>query len=94
MSEQVGPVLEAGEAARAVIAALRERHPDIEVQDRGSYLRVLATRRCGVTRDAIERILGRSFRLPCDLELIMPSFRGTFSVTEDGADWFCEARDG
>jgi hypothetical protein len=34
----------------------------------------------------VERILGRPFRLPCDLETVMPSFRGSFSVTEDVRD--------
>jgi len=88
----VGPILEANEVGRAIIAALREQHADLEVQDRGSYLRVLATGRCAVTRRAIERILGRSFQLPSDLEMIMPSFQGAFSVTEDEAAWFVEER--
>jgi hypothetical protein len=85
--ERIGPVLIANDVGRAVIAAIREQHEDIEVQDRGSYLRVLAAGRCAVTRQAVERILGRTFRLPSDLEMIMPSFQGTFSVTEDEAAW-------
>ena len=40
------------------IAAIREQNHDVEVQDRGSYLRVLAAGRCVITRQAVERILG------------------------------------
>jgi hypothetical protein len=83
----IGPVLAANEVGRAVIAAICEQNDDVEVQDRGSYLRVLAAGRCAVTRHAVERILGRPFRLPADLEMIMPSFQGIFSVTEDEATW-------
>ena len=87
MTARVGPVLEANDVGRAVIAAIREQHGDVEVLDRGSYLRVLAAGRCAVTRKDVERLLGRPFRLPADLEMIMASFQGTFSVTEDEAAW-------
>ena len=87
MTARIGPILEANDVGRAVIAAIREQHADVEVQDRGSYLRVLAAVRCAASRQAVERILGRPFRLPSDLEMIMPSFQGTFSVTEDEAVW-------
>jgi toluene monooxygenase system protein D len=89
-SERVGPVLEAGAGADAVIAAIRRLNEDVLVQDRGSYLRVLVPRRCVVTRSAIEQALGGSFRLPGDLELLMPSFKGIFRVTEEEAQWFFE----
>ena len=87
----VGPVLEAGETARAIVAAIRLMNVDVEVRDRGSYLRVLVPGRCVVTRQAIESALGRTFRLPKDLELVMPSFQGRFCVTEDDAVWCSEA---
>jgi hypothetical protein len=83
----VGPVLEAGEAARAIVAAIRELDPSVEVIDRGAYLRVQAAARCRVTRAAIERALGRPFQLPRDLEAVMPSFAGRFTVTDDDATW-------
>lgn len=86
----VGPVLEAGEAAQAVIAAIRELNPGLEVRDRGAYLRVRVPRRCVVTRDAIERSLGRPFLLPGDLECVMPSFQGRFQVSEQEAVWSFE----
>jgi hypothetical protein len=84
---RVGPVLEAGEVGNAIVAAIRSFQPDVLVQDRGSYLRVLAPGRCRVTRIAIEGALGRGFRLPGDLELVMPSFKGAFRVNDDEAVW-------
>jgi len=85
--ERVGPVLEAGEVASALIAAIREHNPEVEIQDRGAYLRVLVRGRCVLSRQAVERLLGRGFRLPGDLELVMPSFKGAFSVSEEEAVW-------
>jgi hypothetical protein len=58
------------------------------VVDRGAYLRVSAPRECKVTRVAIESQLGAPFRLPVDLESIMPSFEGHFEVDEEHARWF------
>ena len=85
--DHVGPVLEASDTARAVIAAILQLNDRVVVQDRGSYLRVLVPRRCEVTREAIEGILGAAFHLPGDLEALMPSFKGGFTVTEDAAVW-------
>jgi hypothetical protein len=92
-ADVVGPVLEDGEAARAVVAAIQALNPGAEVRDRGAYLRVEVCRRCVVTREAIERSLGRSFLLPGDLERVMPAFKGRFAVSEEEAVWsFEEAR--
>lgn len=82
-----GPVLEAGPEARAVVEAIRELHPSAEVVDRGAYLRVEVAGRCSFRREAVERRLGRPFVLPGDLERIMPSFAGRFSVSEEEAEW-------
>ena len=83
----VGPVLESGAVALAIVAAIRELNARVEVVDRGSYLRVLVPGRCVVTRAAIERELGRSFVLPGDLEMLMPSFKGALSISESEAVW-------
>lgn len=91
-SDRVGPVLQSGRTADAVISAIRAANPDVELLDRAAYVRVLVPRRCVVTRQAIETALGRSFRLPGDLEGIMSSFKGTFRVTEDEATWECSQR--
>lgn len=83
----VGPVLEASELGRAVMAAIQALNPGATVQDRGAYLRVHAAGRCVVTRTAIEAALGRPVQLPGDLELAMPSFKGRFSVDAEQATW-------
>jgi hypothetical protein len=87
MTPTVGPVLLPSELGRAVLAAIRESNPDVSVQDRGAYLRVLSPERCSVTRAAIERALGHEVALPADLELCMPSFKGTLRVDAEGAVW-------
>src|SRR2546430_957329 len=55
--------------------------------ERCSYLRVLVPGRCEVTSRTIESVLGRPFRLPGDLEAMMPSFKGRLTLTEDKAVW-------
>ena len=86
-SARVGPVLDTSAAARAVVAAIRELNADVLVEDRGSYLRVLVPHRCIVTRAAIEAVLGQPFRLPADLEPLMPALKGRLSMTEDAVIW-------
>ena len=86
-SRRVGPVLDASAASAAVVAAIRALNPDALVEDHGSYLRVLVPGRCVVQRAAVERALGRPFRLPGDLELVMPSFKGTIEITDDQVVW-------
>ena len=83
----VGPVLEASELGLAVLAAIRSLNAQVLVQDRGAYLRVSSPRRCVVTRRAIEHELGRPVRLPGDLELAMPSFKGRLRIDAEGAVW-------
>ena len=82
-----GPVLNACEAGQAVLEALLAANRDLSVLDRGSYWRISAPGGCKVTRAAIEKKLGRAFRLPMDLEAMMPSFTGRFQVDEDSASW-------
>jgi hypothetical protein len=86
--DSVGPVLEHDEVAEAIIAAIREANPDVTVMDRAGYFRVLVPGRCVVRRAVIERVLGRAFRLPADLEMVMPSFKGAIEITEDEVVWF------
>ncbi len=84
---RVGPVLQAGAAAEAVVAAIRDLNGDVQVLDRGSYLRVLVPACCRVTRAQIERHAGAAFRLPQDLEQVMSSFKGRFVVSTEEARW-------
>jgi len=87
MAGRVGPVLEAGEVAQAIVDAIRAQHPDARVVDRGSYWRVLVAGSCRITRAAIEARLGRPFVLPGDLERVMPSFKGKLLLSEDEVSW-------
>src|SRR5262245_63782667 len=83
----VGPVLQPGPVTEGVVAAIQELNPAAEVIDRGGYLRVLSPYRCRVTRALIERHIGQSFQFPGDLECIMSSFKGKFSVSNEEACW-------
>jgi nitrite reductase/ring-hydroxylating ferredoxin subunit len=83
----VGPVLQAGPLGAAVVDAIRALNAEARVVDRGAYLRVLCPGRCVVTRAAIEDRTGAPFRLPGDLELVMSSFQGRFTVDDDEARW-------
>jgi hypothetical protein len=86
-ARHAGPVLQPGPLGEAVVAALRELNPDAQVIDRGSYLRVLVSGRCRLTRAAVEARIGRPFRLPEDLERVLAAHSGEFHVSEDEAVW-------
>jgi toluene monooxygenase system protein D len=86
----VGPVLEASESGRAVVAAIVQLNPGARVQDRGAYLRVSVPGRCVVTRRAIEAELGRGVDWPGGLEVVMPAFQGRLSLDEEAAEWRLE----
>ncbi len=87
----VGPVLLPSDTGLAILSAIQATNTDVQVQDRGAYLRVLARERCVVTRQGIEAALGRPVRLPCDLELCMPSFKGRLRVDAEHATWEASA---
>lgn len=86
-ADDVGPILVAGEVGAAIVQALEALNPGLRVTDRGSYLRALAPGRCVLTRAAAEHALGRPFRLPTDLEAVMPSFAGRLSIDENEVRW-------
>jgi hypothetical protein len=89
---RAGPDLFAGEVGQAVIEALREDNPELEVRDWGAYLRASAPARCVLRRAAVERRIGRPFALPGDLERIMPSCQGRISIADDEVVWAAETR--
>jgi hypothetical protein len=70
-----------------VAAALAQLNPGVVVEHRGGYLRVSAPERCTLTRRAVEAELGASFRLPSDLERVMPSFRGRLVLGKEEVRW-------
>jgi hypothetical protein len=83
----VGPVLQSGAIAIAIIAAIKDLNQDVIVVDRGAYVRVLVPRCCVVTRSAIEKHLGRSFRFPGELETVMSAFKGSLELNQNDAAW-------
>jgi hypothetical protein len=85
--DRVGPVLQSGLVANAIIAAIKDLNQDVMVVDRGAYVRVLVPRCCIVTRSAIEKHLGRSFRFPGELETVMSAFKGSLQLNQDDAAW-------
>jgi len=85
--DRVGPVLQSGAVATAIIAAIKDLNQDVMVLDRGAYVRVLVPRCCVVTRSAIEKHLGRSFRFPGELETVMSAFKGSLELNQNDAAW-------
>jgi toluene monooxygenase system protein D len=85
--DHVGPVLQAGALANAIVAAIRDLNSHVTVVDRGAYLRVLAPQTCIVTRISIENHLGRPMRFPGELETVMAAFKGAIRLTQDEAVW-------
>ena len=85
--DSVGPVLQSGPVANAIIAAIQDLNKDVIVVDRGAYVRVLVPQCCVVTRSAIERHLGRPFRFPGELETVMSAFKGSRRLNQDDAAW-------
>ena len=88
-----GPDLFGDALGRAVIDALREDNPALEVRDWGAFVRASAPRRCVLRRATIERRLGEPFHLPADLERIMPSCQGRIAISEDEVVWAAESEE-
>jgi hypothetical protein len=83
----VGPVLQSGHLANAVVNAIMQLNDHARVVDRGAYIRVLVPKQCLVTASAIEDHLGSAFQLPVDLEKIMTAFRGKLNISQNEASW-------
>ena len=88
-----GPDLFGDALGRAVIDALREDNPGLEVRDWGAFVRASAPDRCVLRRATVERLLGTPFHLPGDLERIMPSCQGRIAITEDEVVWAAESQE-
>jgi len=76
------------EGIEAIIAAIEEDNPgtEIEVIDRGAYVRIQAQQRMKVTRASIERHMGRPFEMR-QLEPMMSAFAGRIETTSDAILW-------
>ncbi len=88
MKNAVGPVLRMSDDIEAIIAAIEDDNPgtEIEVIDRGAYVRIQAEQRMKVTRASIERHIGRTFEMR-QLEPMMSAFAGRIETTSDAILW-------
>lgn len=83
----VGPVLIADATGRSIAQVIVHTNPGATLIDRGSYLRVSVPERCVLTCHAIRTELGQPFKLPEDLERIMPAFSGSLTITDEEVLW-------
>lgn len=95
MDNAVGPVLRMSDEVDDIIDAIREDNPDsdVEVIDRGSYVRVQAEDRLRITEATLQAHLGSGFYLR-SLEGMLSSFAGRIKTSSDEIVWeFAATRD-
>jgi toluene monooxygenase system protein D len=88
MDNAVGPIFRPCEELERVIRAIVDDNPDqqVDIVDRGAYVRVQAPRFLRLTLSSLRRHVGRSFALR-QLEAMMPSFAGRIGTTSDQITW-------
>jgi toluene monooxygenase system protein D len=84
----VGPVLRMVDEVDAVVRAIVEDNPDREIEliDRGAYIRVQAEGCLRVSRESIERQIGRPYQMR-ELEQILASFAGRIVMSSEEVIW-------
>jgi toluene monooxygenase system protein D len=92
MDNPVGPVLRMGDDVDLVIDAIREDNPDsdVEVIDRGAYVRVQADNYLKVTEATLQRHLGPTFKIH-SLEQMLTAFAGRIKTASDQIEWHLAA---
>lgn len=93
MNDPVGPVLRMGDEVEQVIAAIEDDNPDtdIEVIDRGAYVRVQGEGEITVTQETLRRYLGPDYEIR-SFETIMAAFSGEAVTGSDSITWRSVAR--
>jgi toluene monooxygenase system protein D len=93
MDNPVGPILRMSEDVELVIEAIREDNPDreVEVIDRGAYVRIQAEDYLLVTEESLQRHLGPSFQIR-SLEGMLTAFAGRILTASDRIEWHLAAR--
>jgi len=88
MKNPVGPVLRMGDEVELIIAAIEDDNPgiDIEVIDRGAYVRVQAEDQITVTQQTLRRYLGADYEIR-SFGGIMSAFNGKVINTSDAITW-------
>ena len=77
LTKAVGPVMQSGDVANAVVAAAEEDNPgrEIHLEDRGAYIRIDVENECVIRRQTVEDMIGRPFKM-YELEAFMSAFNG------------------
>ncbi|HZP41737.1 MAG TPA: MmoB/DmpM family protein [Candidatus Binatia bacterium] len=85
----VGPVLQVGDVAEAILEAIREDNPGREVitEEHSSYVRILCPEECVIRCSTVAAILGRPFGVT-DIETIMSAFSGQIETRDDRIRFF------
>ena len=93
MKNPVGPILRMGDEVEQVIAAIEDDNPDtdIEVIDRGAYVRVQGEDRITVTEQTLRRYLGADYEIR-SFGAIMSAFNGVVITRSDAITWQSVAR--
>jgi toluene monooxygenase system protein D len=93
MDNPVGPILRMSDEVENVVDAIRDDNPDreIEVIDRGAYVRVQADDYLLVTEESLQRHLGTDFRIR-SLEAMLTAFAGRIDTKSDRIEWHLAAR--
>lgn len=88
MKNPVGPVLRMGEEVEQIVAAIEDDNPDTEVEviDRGAYVRIQAEDRLVLTEATLQSYLGSDYRIR-SLENLMSSFAGRAITASDSITW-------
>ena len=88
MRNPVGPVLRMGDEVELVIAAIEEDNPgtEIEVVDRGAYVRVQGEDQITVTEQTLRRYLGADYEIR-SFGSIMSAFNGKVINSSDAITW-------
>ncbi len=88
MKNPVGPVLRMGDEVELIIAAIEDDNPgtDIEVIDRGAYVRVQGEDQITVTEETLRRYLGADYEIR-SFGGIMSAFNGRVITTSDAITW-------
>ncbi|HVZ37092.1 MAG TPA: MmoB/DmpM family protein [Polyangiaceae bacterium] len=88
MEDAVGPILCMSDGVDLVVQAILDDNPDreVEVVDRGSYVRVQARGSLRLTRASLQRQLGSSFQMR-QFEAMLSSFAGRIQTATDEITW-------
>jgi toluene monooxygenase system protein D len=88
MKKPVGPILRMGDQIEDVIAAIREDNPEqeIEVIDRGSYVRVQGDGRVRLSQETLRAYLGADYEIR-SFGTMMSSFVGRVITTSEEIVW-------